>query len=456
MDNQNPQKNCTTNTTPHNGENTNIVNGPEKTQEEIRAELFEKCRDIANSQNILSLFSESIEKSGLAGNEKAIQLLYMALTSRLSYNPISVIIKGESSSGKSYTADKVVEYFSNDAVEIITSISDKALAYFDKPLKHRILYYREAAGLTKNAEYLLRSLISEKRIDHYTVGSNGNGPELRHLQIEGPAGALITTTKFLVHPENETRLLSIDIDTSLIHMKKVFLKQSEEFTNGAPLTQTNKDEIEKWKAFHSWIALGSHEVIIPYANAIFSNIPPIAARLFRDMNKLGELIKAHALIHQQNRKRTSDGKIIAELIDYEAIYSITADWFAIGVELAVSDKVRKVVEAVKSLSQQGASNIRQSDIRNLIEMEKTDVSRAVKVALEKGYLKDLGFKRRGCPSQLVISSVPMPENESLLPPPEKVKELFEQASGNDTNSDASNDEDQFIESCNSHDLAVAV
>jgi hypothetical protein len=26
MDNQNPQKNCTTNTTPHNGENTNIVN----------------------------------------------------------------------------------------------------------------------------------------------------------------------------------------------------------------------------------------------------------------------------------------------------------------------------------------------------------------------------------------------------------------------------------------------
>lgn len=427
METQNPpEENSTTKSDPRNEENNNIL----ESTEDIRQKLYEKCIVIAESQDILSMLVESLDRSGLIGNQKASKLLYLAITSRLSHDPISVIIKGESSSGKSYTVDKVIEYFPPDAVEVITSMSDKALAYFDKPVKHRFLYFREAAGLTKNAEYLIRSIISEKRIDHYTVGSSGEGPELRRLFKEGPTGVIITTTKYQVHPENETRLMTIGIDSTQEHIRDLFQKQAEEYKLGAPLNKINAPEIEIWKIFNSWVAMGPVDVTIPYADTVFSQIPPVAARLSRDIKKLGELIKAHAVIHQQNRERTPDGKIIANLFDYEVVYELSAEWFAEGVELAVPDKVRKVVEAVKTLSQQGASNIRQSDIGKLMNMEKTDVSRAAKLALEKGFIKDLGFQRRGCSSQLVIGSIIMPENESLLPSPEKVKRQFEQASGN--------------------------
>ena len=40
-------------------------------------------------------------------------------------------------------------------------MSDKALAYFSQPLKHRVLVVTEAAGLKEGGAYFLRSLLSE-------------------------------------------------------------------------------------------------------------------------------------------------------------------------------------------------------------------------------------------------------------------------------------------------------
>ena len=64
-------------------------------------------------------------------------------------------------------------------------------------------------------DYLLRELMSEGRIRHSTVQKVGN--ELTScctIEKEGPVTFLVTTTKSKLHPENETRMLSLEIDDS--------------------------------------------------------------------------------------------------------------------------------------------------------------------------------------------------------------------------------------------------
>ena len=91
-------------------------------------------------------------------------------------------------------------------------MSDRALAYSNEPLKHRHLVIYEAAGMASEfATYLIRSLLSEGRVRYETVEKTTEGLGPRLIEREGPTGLIVTTTSLRLHPENETRMLSLTI-----------------------------------------------------------------------------------------------------------------------------------------------------------------------------------------------------------------------------------------------------
>ena len=91
-------------------------------------------------------------------------------------------------------------------------MSDRALAYSDEPLRHRHLVIYEAAGMASDfATYLIRSLLSEGRLRYETVEKTKDGLVARVIEREGPTGLIVTTTSLRLHPENETRMLSLTI-----------------------------------------------------------------------------------------------------------------------------------------------------------------------------------------------------------------------------------------------------
>jgi hypothetical protein len=59
---------------------------------------------------------------------------------------VSLIVKGESASGKSYIIKQVLRLFPDDAYLAFTSMSNKALAYTNEALSHRMLVLYEARG----------------------------------------------------------------------------------------------------------------------------------------------------------------------------------------------------------------------------------------------------------------------------------------------------------------------
>ena len=179
---------------------------------EERAEAWESCANLARAENILAEFDRALGTVGLVGERRVAKLIYLAVTSRLSDRPVSIVVKGPSSGGKSFTVESVLRFFPCEAFHALTAMSDRALAYSTEPLKHRHLVIYEAAGMASDfATYLIRSLLSEGRLRYETVEKTRDGLVPKLIEREGPTGLIVTTTSVRLHPENETRMLSITV-----------------------------------------------------------------------------------------------------------------------------------------------------------------------------------------------------------------------------------------------------
>ena len=58
--------------------------------------------------------------------------------------------------------------------------------------------------------YFVRSLLSEGRLKYeVTIRTKEEGFVTKSIVKEGPTGLIFTTTKYRIHGENETRVLSV-------------------------------------------------------------------------------------------------------------------------------------------------------------------------------------------------------------------------------------------------------
>ncbi|HXW21496.1 MAG TPA: hypothetical protein VEK14_01150 [Rhodomicrobium sp.] len=144
-------------------------------------------------------------------------------------------------------------------------------------------------------------------------------------------------------------------------------------------------------------------------------VPPVAIRLRRDFKTILTLIRAHALLHQSNRQKNADGKLVAEVADYAAVYELVADLVAEGAEVSIKPEVRETVSAVAELLTSGRDEVKQADIKKALKLDKSAVSRRVTAALDAGFLRNLE-ERKGRPARLVLGD-PVPAEIELLPTP---------------------------------------
>src|SRR5215203_3231781 len=339
-------------------------------------EAWEHCNELAKAPNILERFAAELAQSGVAGEVRTAKLLYLAVTSRL---------------------------------------LEKAVAYSEEPLSHRILVIFEAAGMSGEfATYLIRSLLSEGCIRYELVEKTAEGLRPRLIERQGPTGLLITTTAVKLHPENETRLLSLTVTDTQEQTRAVMAALAEEPGEARP-------NFEPWHALQVWLERAEHRVWIPYAGILADLIPPVAVRLRRDFGALLNLIRAHAVLHQASRDRNVEGRIIATIEeDYAVVRELVADLVSEGIEVTVPATVRETVGAVKSLREASSGEpVTVVELARELKLDRSAVSRRVRNAKDRGYLRDLEENLRK-PSRLVLGD-DLPEDLQILPTPEDVR-----------------------------------
>jgi hypothetical protein len=387
-------------------------------------EAWESCQELAEGPDILERFAEELAHSGVAGEARIAKLLYLALTSRLLEKSVSIALKGPSSGGKSHVMERVLSFVPESAYYALTAMSERTLAYSEEPIKHRFLVIYEAAGMSGEfATYLMRSLLSEGRVRYETVEKTSEGMKPRLIEREGPTGLIVTTTAVKLHPENETRLLSLTVTDTQDQTRAVMAALAEEAGQGGP-------DLEAWHALQVWLENAEHRVSIPYAKKLAQLIPPVAVRLRRDFGALLNLIRAHALLHQASRAKNTEGRIIATIEeDYATVRELVADLVSEGIEATVPKTVQETVEAVKRLRENTKGEpVTVAELARELKLDRSAVSRRVRNAKDRGYLRDLEENPRK-PSRLVLGD-DLPDDLQILPTPEDVRAAVkERASG---------------------------
>lgn len=386
-----------------------------KEAETQQREAWAKCKTLAQESSILDRFAEDLPRCGFVGESRAAKTLYLVMVSRFFDRPASGVVKGPSAVGKSHLIEVVLGFFPDRAYYTLTGMSERAFAYSEEPLSNRFLILYEAAGLGGDfATYLVRSLLSEGRIRYETVEKTKDGLKPKLIQRQGPTGLIVTTTAVKLHPENETRLLSILLADTTEQTRNVLLALAEK--PNAPVDMT------AWHALQTWLESGEQEVVIPYARILAELIPPVAVRLRRDFGSVLTLIRSHALLHRASRERDSDGRIIATLDDYSTVRELIADVIAEGIEATVSPTIREIVRAVQATLEDSVDETRVVTVTQLakqLRLDKPAAYRRARVAISKGYLEN-SETRKGRPSKLVLGD-PLPDDLEVLPLPETLK-----------------------------------
>jgi len=373
-------------------------------------ELEAAAGDLVSCCDILGHFGAEVENAGLVGETNNAKLLYLALTSRLFEWPVSIAIKGVSSGGKSFTVEQVLKFFPLAAYFERTGLSEKALAYSEEDFRHRHIIIYEAAGMNSDfGSYLIRSLLSEGRLLYEFVEKTKSGIRARLIDKPGPTGLITTTTAPKLHPENETRLLSLGvIDTpeqTKAVMRALAADDAASTINYSP-----------WHALQAWLAAGEHQVDVPFARKLADLIPPIAVRLRRDFKLLLTLIRAHALLHRATRGHDNQGRIIATVADYEAVRELVAKLFAEGIEATVPKTIRETVAAVAA----GIGEVSLASLAQKMKLDKSAVHHRVKKAIDRGYLVNREEKR-GMPARIATAD-PLPDEIEILPDPDALED----------------------------------
>jgi hypothetical protein len=400
----------------------------------VNMELLEaSARDIIDCQDVLALFAKDCSQI-IAGEEPVLKIQYLACTTRLFDKAMHLAIKGASSLGKSETRKTVLSYMPPEAVINFTTVSEKALLYYEDDFPHKILSMGEAHGREESdlQNYLLRELMSEGKLIYPVSQKVGGRIVTVTIKKNGPVCFLVTTTRSQLNPENETRMLSLELDDSEQQTRRVVEKVAAlEGLNLKP-----KTDFKPWRDYQRWLAAGEVRVKVPYALTLARLIRHTKApRLRRDIGQLLRAVKAHALLHRAHRRCNDAGEIIATIRDYAVIRQLMADLLASGVELKMRKEIADTIEAIKSViaapwtgggdhDTKGASS---RQVADLLRLDTNAAWRRLQVAENAGFVVNLE-NRSGRPGRYRITGQTLTEESGeLLPTAPEVEQALQQA-----------------------------
>lgn len=377
------------------------------------AELEEKCGALVDEPQILSSLSSTLRGTGYAGSTLPVQLLCLGLYSRHLERPISLVVRGESASGKSHAIKRALEFTSPDAYRTITAMSDKALYYDQRKFDHRMLIVFEGEGLKSDTvAYAMRSLLSEGRLEYsYT---DFESKKTVQISKDGPTG-LITSTAGRVDHELGTRMFSVPIDDSPTVTQAIMEIEAKRATG-----QIDTVDTSQFEAFDQWLAVNRKPIVIPYATKLAQASDGKAVRMRRDFPAVLGLIQTHALIHQKNRETDGANRVVANLDDYRVIHGLVSELIAYTSEKSVPQAVRETVDVLWDLTRQGADRaVTVNKVANALGVHRTTASRHLNRAATLGF----AIKNRQQPGMPLTYDwgENMPEDSSVLPDPESLR-----------------------------------
>lgn len=298
---------------------------PEQVEEvEQDPEIAAEAEELLGDPDLLARFTASVRGRGLVGEELAARAVLLASVTRKSRRAIHVVVKSASAGGKNTLVRAVTDHLPPAEVLEISDMTPRALQYLaGKGLKGTVLVLIEQdAG--DRAETPIRIAMSEGKLTTLAPSKDPATGEIVTKQYVMEAGCIFsTTTRASLNDENETRVLEITLDESPEQTRRI----NEEIARRAANPASAQEEAEQARELEVWrVALGllePAEVIVADAPRLVGKIPSSRIRARRDFQRLLDLIKGSALLHQRQREWRK-GLVVATDQDVQVALELAA------------------------------------------------------------------------------------------------------------------------------------
>ncbi len=342
--------------------------------------------DFLKRKHLLKNLNQEIGKAGIVGEENSRMLLFLIIISYLNKNPLHALVQGSSGSGKTHIISRIADLMPQEDVLRFTRITESSLYNWGEfDLFQKVVIIEDLDGLKEDALYALREFISNQVLrSSVTIKDKKGNNKSSHKIVKGQFSSLSATTKGETYEDNMSRSFLIAVDESKQQTQKII-----EYQNKRNAGEIDPNQSQKAIHFIQQIVrdLKYYEVINPYATKL--NLPEKVHKIRRLNEMYQAVIKQVTFLNQYQRKLTKDNQLITEIEDIEQATEILFESIVLKVD-ELDGSLRQFFERLKKHVKNENQDFILRDIRQTLNVSKTQVFRYIQTLTELEYIKQNG------------------------------------------------------------------
>ena len=313
--------------------------------ERILMELDERANDLLKDPKVLKRFVEEIGKR-IAGERDTIAVILLHLMGIWVKNAAMkthLFVNSESSAGKSYICNQIRKLFPKDLYEYKTKITPEVLTYW-----HNAKYEPEWSW---NGKFLYLEDVRDDVLNSATfkvMASEGSTATVVikqraiDVEINGSPIILLTSASATPNAEIVNRFSIINLDETPMQTRNVVKKQIEIAINGG------HEDYEEYftEALRKLVRCN---VKLPvWLEKLVESFPEDIMRVRRDIGRFLDLVRASAVLHQNQREFDVVSKTVwATEEDYELAREISLKISDAGGSYGLTHKLQKCFQSCR-------------------------------------------------------------------------------------------------------------
>ena len=368
-----------------------------KSVKSVQSVAENKPIDFLKQKNLLANLNKQIGKSGIVGEENSRLLLFLIIISYMNKSPIHGIVQGSSGSGKTHIIGSIADLMPGEDVLRFTRITESSLYNWGEfDLFRKIIIIEDLDGLKEEALYALRELISNQFLSSSVSmkDKKGNNKSTRK-EVKGQFSSLSATTKGETYEDNMSRSFLIAVDESKEQTGRII-----EHQNKRNAGEIDPKEKQIAVSFIQQIVrnLKYYEVVNPFATKL--QLPEKVHKIRRLNEMYQAVIKQVTFFNQYQREQTADGKLVTTIEDIEQATEILFESIVLKVD-ELDGSLRQFFERLKKYVKDKENIFTQREIRQEMNISKTQLQRFINSLLELEYIKYKGgFSNKGLKYQV--------------------------------------------------------
>lgn len=295
----------------------------------ISNEQKQICLDFLKQPDLIQRIDQLIETAGVVGEERTRKLLFIIASTYKMSDPLHALVQGSSGSGKSHLINCIGQCLPPEDVMSMTRVTSKSFYHYNKDeLVDKLMLIQDFDGLDEEAQYAFRELQSAGNISSSTTYKDRSGNIISTVKVvRSHFASLLATTKAEIYYDNMSRSLIIGVDESDEQTQKIIDHQNKRL---AGLIDIREERKAKEFLQNCMRCIKPMEVVNRYADKITL---PLKAKMLRRLNNHYQgFVKQVTILHQHQRQKDEQGRLIAEPEDLKLACDILFDAIMLKVD----------------------------------------------------------------------------------------------------------------------------